>query len=317
MRTINLHTIIPSHLKGVRLDIALADLFPQYSRSQIQTWIRSGQVMVNGHPPLRARDKVETNQAIEIKAELEPKESWEAQPIPLDIIYQDEFLLIINKPAGLTVHPGAGNRDRTLVNALVNYDANLALLPRAGLIHRLDKDTSGLLVIARTLEAHNQLVSAMQAREIKREYLAVVNGVMISGGCINVPIGRHPTHRTRMAVTDNGREAITHYRVLERFQAHTLLHIQLETGRTHQIRVHLTHLGYPIIGDRTYNKYRTIAEKLPEKVKKNLAQIKRQVLHACDLSLVHPITNKLLHFQSPPPADMAELIHTLKESKEP
>ncbi len=313
MNKIHLKNTISEELDGQRLDQALAKLFPQYSRSQHQTWIRSGHVTVDGKPWQRPRDKVQVNQCIEVQAELQAKERWEAQAIPLDIIYEDDALLIINKPAGLIVHPGAGAPDQTLVNALLHYAPELDTLPRAGIIHRIDKDTSGLLVVARNLKAHNHLTKALQARQISRKYEAIVNGVMISGGRIEAPIGRHPIHRTRMGVIPSGRKAITHYRVIERYRAHTRIRVQLETGRTHQIRVHLTHIHYPIVGDPTYGKRHAIPTKLSERLKQALAQFKRQALHAIQLELTHPETGESMRWKAPLPEDMANLIARLQE----
>ncbi|MGB8328280.1 MAG: RluA family pseudouridine synthase, partial [Steroidobacteraceae bacterium] len=242
---------LPHSLAGMRLDQALARLLPQYSRARIQAWIRQGAVRVEGRTP-RVRDPVAGGERVALEARFAADATVAAEKMPLEIAHADHSLLVINKPAGLVVHPGAGNRGHTLQNALLAYDAGLARVPRAGIVHRLDKDTSGLLIVARTPQAHTALVAALQARRIHREYLALCHGVMTGGGTIEQPIGRHRTQRTRMAVRADGRAAVTHYRIERRLRSHTLVRIELETGRTHQIRVHLAHIGYPIVGDPAY-----------------------------------------------------------------
>ena len=261
------------------------------------------------------REKVRGGESIEIDAIIEVKENWSAQPIQLDIVCEDNDLIIVNKPAGLVTHPGAGNHDNTLVNALLHYDPQLNTIPRAGLIHRLDKDTSGLLVIAKNLETHHALVQAMQQRDIKREYSAIVTGVMISGATIEAPIGRHPTHRTKMSVIPSGKPAITHYRIIKKYRAHTHLRVILETGRTHQIRVHLAHVNYPIVGDPTYGNKRALPGKISEHLRTTLRQFKRQALHAQKLELIHPKTQTTLQWEVPPPADMQNLLLALAEDE--
>lgn len=314
MKTIHLQSQIPEALVNHRLDQALAKLFPEYSRSVLQSWVKNGHVKVDGETWRRPRNKVSLHQHIEITAEVQENEIWQGQALPLAIIYEDDSLIIINKPAGLVVHPGAGVPDSTLVNALIHHAPELKHLPRAGLIHRLDKDTTGLLVIAKTLIAHNALIKTLQAREIHREYEAIVNGIVISGGKIDAPIGRHPVHRTRMSVVNQGRSAITHYRVLERFRAHSHLLIKLETGRTHQIRVHLAHINYPIVGDPTYHKRRqAIPANLTSELRAALTQFKRQALHARRLQFIHPITQEKMSFEAPLPSDMQQLLALLRE----
>ena len=246
-----LTSYIPDEMAGKRLDSALAQMFPQYSRSRLKIWIQSGSILVN-KKVLKPRDPVVGGEYVEITVVVEPEITWVAQQIPLDIVYQDESIIVINKPPGLVVHPGAGNRDGTLSNALLYFDSNLQNVPRSGIVHRLDKDTSGLLVVARTLEAQNHLVSQLQERSMKREYQALVMGVMTAGGTIDQPIGRHPVNRLKMAVNVRGKPAITHYRVIKRFRVHTHIRVNLETGRTHQIRVHMAHIHYPIVGDQSY-----------------------------------------------------------------
>lgn len=313
---IDLHGTISLDLAGLRLDQALAKLFSDYSRSQLQQWIREGYVQVNQMVVKEVRTKVQMDQVITIEAPLLPQENWVAQNIPLEIVYEDDALLIINKPVGLVVHPGAGNRDQTLINALLHHAPELSAIPRAGIIHRLDKDTSGLLVIARTLAAHHALTQQMKAREIEREYEGIAKGVLISGGTIEAPIGRHPQYRTRMAILDSGRPAITHYRVLERFRAHTHLRIQLDTGRTHQIRVHFLHIQHPLVGDPIYGQHVGIPLKLSTELKTVLGSFKRQALHAATLKLHHPVTQALLEWHAPLPADMVHLLNALRKDNE-
>ncbi|MDX1514620.1 MAG: 23S rRNA pseudouridine(1911/1915/1917) synthase RluD, partial [Gammaproteobacteria bacterium] len=251
---VRLNGTIPTEFAGSRLDQALARMFPQYSRSRIQHWIRTGCASVDGSP-CRPRDAVGGGESVAIEAELEPETRWTPEAIVLNIVHEDPEILVINKPAGLVVHPGAGNKRGTLLNALLHHAPALAAVPRAGIVHRLDKDTSGLMVVAKTLSAHKRLVAQLAAREINREYEALVLGALISGGRIDGPVGRHPTRRTRMAVTGRGRDAVTHVRVIERLPGLTHLGARLETGRTHQIRVHLAHRGHPVVGDRGYGGY--------------------------------------------------------------
>lgn len=310
---IALTATIPEEMSGLRLDQALAQLFPDYSRSRLQTWIRAGQVMVDGKV-IRAKDKVSADQNIEINAELKPETRSLPQDISLNVIYEDESLIVINKPAGFVVHPGAGNPDSTLLNALLHHSPESANLPRAGIVHRLDKETSGLLVVARTLKAHHDLVNQLQERTVKREYLAIVNGILISGGTVDAPIGRHPTQRTKMAVVEHGKPAITHYRISERFSAHTAVKVFLETGRTHQIRVHMGHIKHPLVGDPTYGGRLKIPANTTEDCKMILRSFKRQALHAQKLTLIHPETQEEMTFKAPIPEDFEELIGCLKET---
>ena len=315
MSTIHLQATIPESLSGHRLDQALAQLFPQYSRAQHQTWIRNEQVTIDGNV-LRPRDKVQAKQVVQIIAKLARETQAKAQKIPLTIVYEDESLIVVDKPAGLIAHPGAGHRDNTLMNALLHFDPALDTLPRAGIIHRLDKDTSGLLVIARNLESYNALVKAMQARDIKREYQAIAQGILIAGGSIDEPIGRHPRQRTQMAVVNAGKPAITHYRVIEKFRGHSHIRVQLETGRTHQIRVHFSHIGYPIIGDKTYLKRFKLPRNMNEATKEAVKNFPRQALHATKLELLHPKNGKLLTLNSPLPNDIETLLTLLKNDNE-
>lgn len=317
MKTITLTNTIPDELADQRLDVALSQLFPDYSRNQIQEWIREGYVQLDNKIIQKPRHAVIAGQIVVIEAHLAHSKEWQAQAIPLNIVYEDETLIVINKPVGLIVHPGAGNPDNTLVNALLHHLPALSLIPRAGVIHRLDKETSGLLVIAKTLPAHHALIKQMQAREIEREYRTVVHGHIISGGTIDLPMGRHPTQRTKMAVRDMGKSAITHYRVLEHFREHTLLSVKLETGRTHQIRVHFAHYNYPLVGDPVYGKRGQYQyPELSEAAQNALKNFTHQALHAYKLSLTHPVTKKRLSFQTPMPDDMQQLIIALREDVE-
>jgi 23S rRNA pseudouridine1911/1915/1917 synthase len=302
---------IDAPLAGLRLDQALARALPQYSRARLQSWIEAGAVRVDGQVP-RARDKVHGGEQVRIEARLEPETRVSAEDLPVDVVYKDRGIFVVNKPPGVVVHPGAGNANRTLQNALLALDPKLALVPRAGLVHRLDKDTSGLMVVARTPEAHAALVAALAEREIERAYLAVCLGVMTGGGTVDEPIGRHRTQRTRMAVRSDGREAVTHYRLLKRFRGHTYVRAQLETGRTHQIRVHLAHIGHPLVGDPVYGGRRRIPRGASAPLIAELDAFKRQALHATRLALEHPLTGKSLEWEAPPPDDMARLLAALE-----
>lgn len=308
--SINLKVLIPKNLSGLRLDQALAILFPDYSRARMQTWIKTGQVTIN-NKILKPNSKVHADQQVIINAVIPNQENWEAQAIPLNIVYEDDAIIIINKPIGLVVHPAVGNPDKTLLNALLNHAPELAKLPRAGIIHRLDKDTSGLLVITRNLKAHTKLVKELQERKIKREYDAIVNNIMTAGGTINKPIGRDPKNRKRMAVSALGKEAITTYRIVQKFRAHTHLKVFLQTGRTHQIRVHMSYINHPIVGDQVYGGRLKFPAKISEELKQCLQNFKHQALHASCLGLTHPIANKFMEWQAPLPNDMQELLSAL------
>ncbi len=299
-------------LAGLRLDQALARALPQYSRSRIQGWIEQGSVTIDGRIA-RARDRVTGGEQVGVEGEVPVETHAAPQAMALQVVYEDGDLLVIDKPPGLVVHPGAGNRDRTLLNGLLARDPRLAQLPRAGLVHRLDKDTSGLMVVARTIEAHAALVAMLAAREVSREYLAIVTGVLTGGGTIDEPIGRHRSARVKMAVRADGREAITHYRLVERFRSHTLLRVTLETGRTHQIRVHLAHAGYPIVGDPVYGGRRRLTAGASPALLEALQAFRRQALHAGRLAFEHPVTGEPLEFEAPVPADLQALIDVLRE----
>jgi 23S rRNA pseudouridine1911/1915/1917 synthase len=308
--TLTLSLTIPDAQSGQRLDQALAGLLPDYSRSRLKTWIESGEVLVDG-AVRRPRDKVQGGETVTVAAELAEQSAAEAQDIPLQVVHEDQHVYIVNKPAGLVVHPGAGNPDWTLQNALLARDPALAALPRAGIVHRLDKDTSGLLIIARTLPAHTALVRMLEEREIHREYEAICRGVMTAGGTIDAPIDRHPTDRVRMAIRQGGRASVTHYRVIRRFRAHTHVRVQLETGRTHQIRVHLAHADYPIVGDRVYGGRLALPRGCSDELRLALREFPRQALHAARLQLAHPVTGKPLEAQAPLPQDMQDLVAAL------
>lgn len=302
---------IGPELAGKRLDQALAKLFGEYSRSRLQAWTKEGRVLVNG-AQLRPRDKVALGDKVELQALLEDQVECRPQPIPLEIVFEDEQLLVINKPADMVVHPAAGNPDGTIQNGLLHHDASLVELPRAGIVHRLDKDTTGLMVVAKTQLAYTRLVAALAARDVKREYRALVVGRLNLGATIEQPIGRHPTQRTRMAVNPMGKPAITHYRVLEKFRAHTLLRVNLETGRTHQIRVHLAHMRHPIFGDPVYGGRLQVPAGADDGLKAVMRGFRRQALHAKRLGLEHPATGKPMQWEAPLPDDMAELLEALR-----
>ena len=294
---------IPSQCAGLRLDQALAQLLPEFSRSRLAAWIREERVAVDGHPA-RARDKLAGGERVSVVPAPDPQAAaFRAQAIPLDVIHEDADLIVINKPAGLVVHPGSGNWDGTLLNALLQHAAHLAALPRAGIVHRLDKDTSGLLVVAKTLTAQTDLVRQLQAHSVRREYLAVVHGRVSRGGTIDAPIGRHPTRRTQMAVVARGRPSVTHYEIIENFLNATLLRCRLETGRTHQIRVHFASIGHALLGDPVYGKK---AQRLP-------VTIKRQALHAERLELAHPASRRTVSWHAPAPEDLHQLLAGLRD----
>ena len=306
---------VPYELAGMRLDQALAELFSDYSRSKLQTWIKAGRVEVNDTVLLSPKAKVDGGEEITLDAEPEAVIESTPEPIPLDIVFEDDSLLIVNKPAGLVVHPAIGNWNGTLLNALLNHDANLETLPRAGIVHRIDKETSGLLMIAKTLQAHNSLTQQLQEREITREYLAVTRGRMTAGGTVEEPIGRHPTDRKRYTVRESGKFAVTHYRVVQRFSQYTLVQLKLETGRTHQIRVHMAHIRYPLFGDPVYGGRFQMPPNCSPELEKELRSFKRQALHAAKLGLVHPVSDDYLEWEQPLPDDMVRLIGALSDNE--
>jgi 23S rRNA pseudouridine1911/1915/1917 synthase len=312
MKQFFLKEVISEDLAGLRLDQALAKLLPQFSRSEIQRWVLQGKVSLDHKPCLQNKVRVFAGQIVALNAELAERSEWQPEQIPLDIVFEDKSVFVINKPAGLIVHPGAGNPSATLVNALLHYDPGLKQIPRAGLIHRLDKDTSGLLLVARTPAAHHFLVQQMQARAIHRCYRAIVVGHPKYSGTIDLPIGRHPTQRTKMAiVSKTGKPAKTHYRVLEKFSHYAYVEIVLETGRTHQIRVHMAHIKHAILGDRTYGKT-TVFRSLCEPLCNAIANFQRQALHAIKISFTHPENNQMYTFDSALPQDFEDLLLAFK-----
>jgi 23S rRNA pseudouridine1911/1915/1917 synthase len=311
--TETLTALVPDTLAGRRFDAALAELFPEYSRSRLSLWIKSGDALLDGQA-VRGRDPVRGGEAVSLTVVLDVQTRAEPEDIPLDVLFEDEQVIVLNKPAGLVVHPGAGNPTGTLVNALLHFDPSLAAVPRAGIVHRLDKDTSGVMVVARTLPAHTALVAQLSARGVHRQYLAVVVGALVSGGTANAAIDRHPRDRIRMAARDEGgRDAVTHYRLRERFRAHTALECRLETGRTHQIRVHMAHLKHPIVGDPLYGGPLKLPKGATAELIDALRGFRRQALHAETLEFMHPITGEPVRCSAPVPDDMLHLLQALRE----
>jgi len=304
---------IPDEMAGMRLDQCLAEMFSDYSRSKLQTWIKAGRVTVD-QQTLKAKDKVDGGELITLDAEAEEVMEYEAEDIPLEIIFEDDSILIVNKPAGLVVHPAVGHWDGTLVNALLNHAPSLKTLPRAGIVHRLDKDTSGLLMVAKTLQAHNSLSTQLQERSITREYLALVKGWMTAGGTVDEPLGRHPADRKKHTVRDDGKHAVTHYRLEERLKKNTLIRVKLETGRTHQIRVHMAYIGYPLVGDPVYGGRFQMPANCSEQLEEVLRSFKRQALHATRLGLQHPETDEYCEWELAIPEDMVNLIKAIKQN---
>ena len=310
---------IPMDAYGQRLDQSAAVLLPEYSRSRLQQWIKQGKILLNGEV-CKPKTKVSGGETLLVTIEQEEQGEWLAEQIPLDIIFEDESLLVINKPVGLVVHPAVGNQTGTLLNALLYHCPELINVPRAGIVHRLDKDTSGLLVVAKTLQAQTHLVKQLQKRAFEREYEAIVQGEMIGGGTVDEAIGRHPVNRVKMAVVrnsgpgkNNGKEAITHYRIKERYRGYTGLQVKLETGRTHQIRVHLAHLNFPLVGDQVYAGRLRLPPDCNDSLKQFLNHFKRQALHARRLGLKHPDTEELLEWEVEVPEDMLELKQLLND----
>lgn len=310
---IKLSARIPENDAGRRFDQVLAELFSDYSRSRLQQWVRDGAVLLDARC-VEAKYRVSGGEWVEIVAELPEDSEVLPQAIPLDVRYEDEHLLVINKPAGMVVHPAAGNRDGTLQNALLHYDAGLAALPRAGIVHRLDKDTSGLMVVARQLSAHKSLVEQLQARSVHREYLALVQAQVTASGHVDAPIGRHPRDRLRMAVVESGKPAVTHYRVLERFPAHTLVEARLETGRTHQIRVHMAYIHHPLVGDPLYGGRFRLPAGASEALAEALRKFRRQALHARRLEFIHPASGEPVGWKAGLPADFEHLLAVVREA---
>jgi len=307
-----LAVVLPADAAGLRLDQALARLLPQYSRASLQLWIRAERVQVEGRVP-RASEKVRGGERVQIVIPQTPAGDWAAEAIPLDIVYEDDDLLVINKPAGLVVHPGAGNPEGTMLNALLHHAPTLNKLARAGIVHRLDKETSGLLVVAKTEPARLDLIEQLKARTLTREYLALVQGLLVAGGTVDAPIGRHTQVRTRMAVNQGGRPAVSHYRIEKKFRAHTLLRVKLESGRTHQIRVHMAHLKHPLVGDPVYGGRLHLPKGASPALIAALQGFKRQALHAVRLGLVHPVSGKSVEWEAPMPGDMRALLKVLEK----
>jgi 23S rRNA pseudouridine1911/1915/1917 synthase len=312
---ISLTALVASGSGGQRLDQVAAQLFPDFSRSRLQGWIKDGCLTVDGRT-VRPRDRVYGGEKLELEAEREIQGAWEPEAIELDVVYEDDALIVINKPAGLVVHPAAGHQDGTLLNALLHHAPALAKVPRAGIVHRLDKDTTGLMVVAKTLEAQTDLVAQLQARTVTREYEAVVVGVMTAGGKVDQPIARHGTNRQKMAVMVGGKQAVSHYRVISRFRAHTHVRVKLETGRTHQIRVHMSYIHFPLIGDQTYGGRMRIPAGATRELIEILREFPRQALHARRLQLQHPVDGRTMTWEVPLPEDMLHLIALLHEDGE-
>ncbi|NII09953.1 23S rRNA pseudouridine(1911/1915/1917) synthase RluD [Oleiagrimonas sp. C23AA] len=317
MNEIHHRVEVPLEAAGRRLDQALAAMFPDYSRSRLTAWIRDGLVTLD-EATVAPKHLLHGGEVVEIRVQPEPEVEMLPQAIELDVRYRDEHLLVINKPAGLVVHPGAGNASGTLQNALLHLDPELAHLPRAGIVHRLDKDTSGLMVIARSLAAHTKLVDMLSRHDVHRQYEAVVRAPMVAGGTVDAPLGRHPVDRLRQAVRDerNGKRAVTHYRLRERFRAHTVVQCQLETGRTHQIRVHMAHIGHPLVGDPLYGGHLRLPRSATPALVDTLQGFRRQALHAEQLAFEHPVSGEAMHFEVQRPDDMSALINALRADHE-
>ncbi|MDD7803988.1 MAG: 23S rRNA pseudouridine(1911/1915/1917) synthase RluD [Endozoicomonas sp. (ex Botrylloides leachii)] len=306
---------VPEALAGFRLDHIAVKCFPDYSRSKLQTWIKQGVLQVDGQV-YKNKDKLFGGETLSLNVEIEHEDRWEAENISLHVIYEDEHILVINKPAGLVVHPAAGNYSGTLLNGLLYHYPELASVPRAGIVHRLDKNTTGLMVVAKTLSAHSHLAAQLQQRTISRDYEAVTQGVITSGGTINQPIGRHPTHRLKMAVVEGGKPSITHYIVHTRYRSHTHIQVSLETGRTHQIRVHMAYIRYPLIGDTLYAGRLQIPKACSDSLAKELQYFNRQALHACRLGLIHPTMNSMMTWEAPRPEDFQQLLQALQDNQD-
>ena len=307
-----LQIIIPIRMKGERLDASLAEMLPDYSRSKITSWIKSGDALIN-HQTFKPKDKVSGNEVVFLTLSHKQSNDWAAEKIPLNVIYEDDDIIVINKQFGLVTHPGAGNWTGTLANALLDYDPALSSLDRAGIVHRLDKNTSGLMVIARNKKSQKYLVEQLQSHSVDREYSAIVYGHMIAGGIVDEPIGRDSKDRIKQAVSLSGKKAITHYRAIDRFKSHTHVKAILETGRTHQIRVHLSHIGHSLIGDTKYGGRVRFPKKANEELKEALLNFKRQALHSKKLTLTHPISGELMVWKAPLPDDMLKLLDVLKK----
>ena len=312
---ISLTAEVPEDLSGYRLDQIAAKLFPDYSRARLQIWIKDGSLLVNARQ-LRPRDRLLSGDKLKVDAELPVQENWSAEPMALNIVFEDDCLIIVNKPANVVVHPASGHGDGTLLNGLLHHHNALQQLPRAGIVHRLDKDTTGLMVVAKTLRSHTALVNQMQAREISREYEAVVQGVLTGGGTVDVALGRHPVNRKKRAVVETGQRAVSHYRVIKRYRSHTHLEVKLDTGRTHQIRVHMAYLNHPIVGDPMYGGRQRVPAACSSELINCLKNFKRQALHARRLALHHPDSGESMSWESATPPDMVGLIRELTKDAE-
>ena len=312
MPQITLSAEVQPEQMGQRLDQTLAELFPEYSRSRLKTWIEADLVKLNDRITNIPREKVFGGERIEIIVEVEDETRFEAENIPLNIVYEDDDIIVINKPKDLVVHPGAGNPNGTVLNALLYHYPPIVEVPRAGIVHRLDKDTTGLMVVAKTIPAQTKLVRDLQKRKITREYEAVASGIMTKGGTVDQPMARHATKRTLMAVHPMGKPAVTHYRIMENYRNYTRLRLRLETGRTHQIRVHMAHIAHPLLGDQTYGGRPRPPKNASEDFMEVLRNFKRQALHAVMLRLAHPITGEMMEWYAPLPDDFVELLNALK-----
>ena len=306
-----LKIIIPNRMIGNRLDSSLSEMLPDYSRSKITVWIKSGDALIN-QMTFKPKDKVNGNEVVCLTLNQKQSNNWIAEKIPLNIVYEDKDIIVINKRFGLVTHPGAGNWSGTLANALLYYDSSMSILDRAGIVHRLDKNTSGLMVVARNIKSQKYLIEQMQNHSIEREYSSIVYGHMIAGGAVDEPIGRDPKDRVKQAVLINGKDAVTHFRVIDRFKSHTHVKAILETGRTHQIRVHLSHVGHPLVGDPVYGGRVRFPKKASVELKEALINFKRQALHSKKLTLIHPVSGELMSWKVPLPDDMQNLLEVLK-----
>ncbi|WP_395341046.1 23S rRNA pseudouridine(1911/1915/1917) synthase RluD [Ningiella sp. W23] len=313
VNSISLNAEVPPEAFNTRLDQCIAQLFPEYSRSKLKEWILAGNVCVDKKVIDTPRQKLKGGEHIAIFAEQKVQVHDKAEPIALDIVFEDDDILVINKPAGLVVHPGAGNQSGTLLNALLAHVPDIDNVPRAGIVHRLDKDTTGLMVVAKTMSAQTHLVDQLQSREMGREYEAIVLGNLIAGGSVDASIDRHPTKRTLMAVKESGKNAVTHYRIKKKFRAHTYLRLKLESGRTHQIRVHMTHIRHPLVGDIQYGGRTRLPKRADDAFIQVLRNFNRQALHAIQLTLIHPRSNEKMTWQAPLPEDFCQLLHALDE----
>lgn len=315
LRKIQLEARAEEQHAGQRTDQVAAQLFADFSRSRLTCWIKSGELSVN-HKQVKPRDKLQGGETLTINAEVQELLEDQPEAMDLDVVYQDDDLLVINKPTGLVVHPAAGHADGTLLNGLLHHDPKLAGMPRAGIVHRIDRDTTGLMVVARTFEAQAALAAQLQDKSLYREYEAIACGVMTGGACVNAPIGRHPRDRKRQAVIEGGKPAVTHYRVKERFRGHTMIEVRLETGRTHQIRVHLAHRRYPLVGDPVYGGRLKFPAGASEALREALRAFPRQALHARKLGLIHPSSGEYIEFEAPRPADMETLLAALRTDRD-